>query len=311
MNYPTYFDSKNSLNLFGLKENFKFLSSLYSKRNLPKVLMFTGSKGLGKSTLINHFLFSIFDEKNYNKEIFSLLDTSSLYNQFKMDIFSNIIYIKGSDYKTVKVEDIRNLKTKIFQSTILNKDRFIIFDDIELFNSNSLNALLKIIEEPSKNNYFFLINNKSKPLLETIKSRTLEIKIILNEKQRLEIIGNLINFFNLEKFLDPVESHLSPGNYVKFNYIFKECNISLANDFIENLSLLLNLYKKNKDILFMNIAFFITDLYFKDLKKKNIYKGDKIYEIKNFIFKNLNSFLLYNLNQSSLINAVNNKLNHD
>ena len=31
-----------------------------------------------------------------------------------------------------------------------------------------LNALLKIIEEPSKNNYFILINNKSKPLIETL-----------------------------------------------------------------------------------------------------------------------------------------------
>ena len=63
--------------------------------------------------------------------------------------------------------------------------------------ANSLNALLKIIEEPGKNNYFFLINNKSKPLLETIKSRSLEIKIVLNEKKRIEIINHLIDFFNL------------------------------------------------------------------------------------------------------------------
>ena len=37
----------------------------------------------------------------------------------------------------------------------MNKPRFIIFDDVELFNNNSLNALLKIIEEPSKNNFFY------------------------------------------------------------------------------------------------------------------------------------------------------------
>ena len=42
-------------------------------------------------------------------------------------------------------------------------DRFIIFDDVELFNHNSLNALLKLIEEPTKKNYFLLINNKSRP----------------------------------------------------------------------------------------------------------------------------------------------------
>ena len=53
MNYPVFFDSKNSLSLFGLKENFEFISKLYSKKNLPKVLMFTGNKGSGKSTIIN------------------------------------------------------------------------------------------------------------------------------------------------------------------------------------------------------------------------------------------------------------------
>lgn len=311
MNYPIFFDSKNSLKLFGLKENFKFISSLYRKCNLPKVTMLTGIKGTGKATLVNHFLFSIFDEKNYDTENYSLLGTSSLYNQLKKDTFSNIIYIKGFNNKAVKVEDIRSLKSKIFQSTILNKDRFIVLDDIELFNTNSLNALLKVIEEPSKNNYFFLINNKSKPLLETIKSRALEIKILLSESQRLEIINNLISFFDIEQLLDPKLSKLSPGNFLKFNHMFKEHNISLANDYVENLSLLLNLYKKNKDILLINIAFFIAEFYFKDLIDKNIYRRDKIYEIKNFIFKNLNNFLLYNINQNALINAITNKLNHD
>ena len=162
MNYPIYFDTKNSLNLFDLKENFRFISNLYLKQNLPKVMMFTGNKGSGKSTLINHFLYSIFDNDNYDKEAFSISENSSFLKQFQNNFFLNIIYINGADYKSVRIEDIRNLKKKILQSTISNKDRFIIFDDIELFNHNSLNALLKIIEEPSQKNYFFLINNKAK-----------------------------------------------------------------------------------------------------------------------------------------------------
>ncbi len=310
MSYPKFFDSKNSLNLFGLKENFDFLSSIYEKNTLPKVLMLSGNKGSGKSTLVNHFLYSIFDEKNYDKKHLSFSEKSDYYKQFKDNIFPNIIYINGSNFTSVKVEDIRNLKTKIFQSTILNKDRFIILDDIELFNSNSLNALLKIIEEPSKNNFFFLINNKSKPLIETINSRALEIKIILNENQKLEIIENLVKYFNLDIALDPKIYQLSPGNFIKFNHIFNEYNISLADNFLDNLSLLLNLYRKNKDILFYNIAFFIVESYFKDLMSENSHSKEKIYEIKSFVCENLNNFLKYNMNQNSMINAVNNKLNH-
>jgi len=311
MNYPAYFDTKNSLELFDLKENFKFMSELYSKKKLPNILMFTGDKGSGKCTLINHFLYSIFDIDNYDPKTFSISENSSFLKQFQNNIFSNIIYINGADYKSVKIEDIRNLKKQILQSTISKKDRFIIFDDIELFNQSSLNALLKIIEEPSQKNYFFLINNKEKPLIETIKSRTLEVKIILNEKQRLEIINQLVNLHKLDLILDPKSSQLSPGNFVKFNFICKEYDILPTNNFEKNLSLLLNLYKKTKDILIINLLFYLTDQYLKNIKDKNLLKNDKIFEIKNYIFDNLNNFIFYNINQKSLINAINEKLSHE
>jgi DNA polymerase III subunit delta' len=308
MNYPFFFNSKNSLNLFGLQENFKFISDLYSKKKLPKILMFSGNKGSGKATLVNHFLYSIFDEKNYNIDNFNLSSNSVFLNQFQNNIFSNIIYISGANFKSVKVEDIRNLKKKILQSTISDKDRFIVFDDIELFNDNSLNALLKIIEEPSKKNYFFLINNKSKSLLETINSRALEIKIILNETRRLEIIDKLISFFNLELILEPKSSQLSPGNFIKYNHICNEYSVLPTNDLVENLTLLLNLYKKEKNILFINIILFIIDFYFKN---KNLSKNDNIFEIKNYIFDNVNKFMMYNINQNSLINSVKEKLKYE
>ena len=311
MDLPTFFDSRNSTNLYGLKKEFLFLSSLYLRKKLPKILMLSGSKGSGKSTLINHFLFSIFDEKNYNKENLSFNHNSALFTQLKNNIFSNIIYLAGSDLKSVSIDDIRALKSKIFQSSILQKDRFIILDDVELFNINSLNALLKIIEEPNENNYFILINNKSKPLLETIRSRSIEIKIILNDEQRLEIIDRLVSLIDQQIILDPKNSQLTPGNYIKFNYLFEKHSISLKSDFVENLSILLNLYKKNKDIVFINIAFFITDFYLKDHKDKNTLKNEKIFELKSFIIDNLNNFLLYNINHNSFINAVNSKLNYE
>jgi DNA polymerase-3 subunit delta' len=311
MNYPNFFNSKKSLNLFGLQENLKFLTNLYLYKKLPKVLMFSGNKGSGKSTLINHFLFSIFDTENYNNEKCILTNSSYFLKQFQDNVFPNIIYVKGDDFKSIKIDDIRDLKTKIYQSTFLNKDRFIILDDVELFNPNTLNALLKIIEEPAKNNYFFLINNKSRPLLDTIKSRALEIKIILKEEQRLEIIENLKNLFKIDLNLDPSSTQLTPGNFIKFNFIFEEHNISLNRNFVENLTLLLNLYKKNKNILFINLAFFIADYYFRQLKANKTFNNNKIYEIRNYVFTNLNNFMLYNINQNTLINVVNTKLNYE
>ena len=154
MNYPNFFEPKNSLRLFDLQKELNFFLDLYSKNKFPKVLLLTGNKGSGKSTLINHLLFSIFDEKNYDKSKNSLLKNSLFHKQFKENIFPNIIYLKGSDFKSVKIEDVRHLKKTIFKSSILETNRFIVFDDIELFNTNSINALLKIIEEPSKKKFF-------------------------------------------------------------------------------------------------------------------------------------------------------------
>ncbi len=311
MSFPLFFDPKNSLKLFGLNENLEFISKLYSMRKLPKVLMFSGQKGSGKSTLINHFLFSIFDSQQYQIKNCTLSEKSIFLKQFQKNIFSNVVYLKGADFKSVKVDDIRDLKKTILQSTILDKERFIVLDDVELFNKNSLNALLKIIEEPSNKNFFLLINNKSKPILETIKSRSLEIKLILNENQRLKIIEDIVNFYSIELFLDPNNSRLSPGNFVKFNHICKEYNISPLDDFIENFSLLLNLYKKEKDILFINLLFFIIDFYFNNLKNQNLLENKKIFEIKNYILDNLNNFLLYNINLNSLTNAVSEKFKYE
>ena len=121
MNYPIFFDTKSSQNLFGLQENFRFISELYSKKKLPKVLMFSGIKGSGKSTLVNHFLYSIFDEKNYNYKKLYFSGNSIFLKQFQNNTFSNIIYISGADFKSVKVEDIRNLKQEFYNLLFLIK----------------------------------------------------------------------------------------------------------------------------------------------------------------------------------------------
>ena len=310
MDFPVYFDSKNSLNLFGLEKDFNFLSNIFSTKKLPKVLMLSGLKGSGKSTLINHFLFSVFDAANYDKENFKISDSSKLLKELNNNIFQNIIYLQASNFNSIKIEDIRNLKSKILQSSIINKERFIILDDVELFNINSLNALLKIIEEPSGKNYFILINNKTKPLVDTIKSRCLEMKVILDESKRSEIITRLVNFYKLKTILDPNKSKLTPGNFLKFNYICYENKILFNNDFLYNLSLLLSLYKKNKDTVFKNLVFYLTDFFFKELREKNTIKIEKFYEDKAYVLDNLNKFFTFNLSQNSLINAINIKINN-
>ena len=301
-------DPKKSLILFGLKKKLNFFINLYNSKKFPQVLMLSGEKGSGKFTLINHFLNYLFAKGNYNLENCSIDDRTLFYKQYSNNLFPNIVYLSGNNFKSINTNTIRGLKTEILQSTILNKDRFIILDDVELFNKNALNALLKIIEEPSRNNFFLLIDNKTKPIIETIHSRSIKFKLILNKNSRTEITKSLINIFNIEDCINFNLYDLTPGNFLVFNAICHENKIDINADYMDNLTLLLNLYKKSKSINFINMILFLTDLHFLKQNYSNKDYFAKIIESKFFITSNLNNFITYNLNQNSLINAINSKI---
>jgi len=310
MNTNEYNDPKKSLVLFGLENKLDFLIKLYNSKKLPRVLMISGKKGIGKFTLINHFLNYIYDKDHYDLKNKSINSQTQFYKQYLNSIFSDIIYLSGDNFKNVKIDDIRDLKSQILKTNISEKERFIILDDIELFNANSLNALLKIIEEPTSKNYFVLINNKTKPLMETIYSRSLEIKILLSNETRINVIESLIKKNDLEVFIDFNSSNLTPGNFLSFNKICEENKINVDEDFLQNLKILLNSYKKNKNINLINMILFLTDYHFYNLKEKKNDNIEKIIEDKSFVISNINKFIAYNLNQNSLINAISNKLSN-
>lgn len=305
-----FYNSKYSLKLYELNEDLDFFVKLYKKEKFPKVLMLSGKKGIGKSTIINHFLNFVYDEKNYNLTKTTISENSSFNKQYIANSFSNIIYLSGDNYQKIKIDDIRSLKSQLLKTTLLNKKRFIILDDVELFNINSLNALLKIIEEPTINNFFILINNKTKNLIETIYSRSLEYKINLKNEKRIKIITALIKENDLDSLIDYRTLNISPGNFLSFNDIMRINEINLDGNYLNNIEKIINIYKKNKDIKLINLVLLLTDFYFFNLKLKNTQNIDKIIENKTFVINNINKFIIYNINQHALINALNNKLSN-
>ena len=308
MNFNKYDNPKNSLELYELNDKFKMLTKLYLSKKIPKVLMLSGNKGIGKFTLINHFLSYIFDKENYDIDKMIINSDTTFYKQYLNNTFPNILHLSADNFKNIKIEDVRDLKKQLLKSTISNKERFIILDDIELFNINSLNALLKIIEEPSVNNNFVLINNKTKPLIETIYSRSVELKINLSSEMQISIIDKLVKKNNLELLIDYKETGLTPGFFLSFNNILLQNNININEDLLINMEKIIILYKKEKRIELINLLVFIVDNYFYNLKIKENRNIDNIMENKNFVLENISKFVSYNLNHNSLINAINNRL---
>ena len=59
--------------------------------------------------------------------------------------------------KKIKIEQIRKLLVFLSKSTYYKGVKIVLLDNAEYLNINSSNALLKAIEEPSKDTYFFII----------------------------------------------------------------------------------------------------------------------------------------------------------
>ena len=88
----TLIEPINQIRLFGLEKYFSEMVYLYENNKLPNKILFSGQKGLGKSTLSYHFINYIlskdeefpYDTNNFeinpkNHSFKTILSTSSIY----------------------------------------------------------------------------------------------------------------------------------------------------------------------------------------------------------------------------------------
>ena len=300
-----------STKLYGLDIEFDKLSNLLLNENLPNVIVLTGEKGIGKFTLINHLVISYFDKENYDFLNKRIINKNNFFENLSRSLISNVIFLESNDFKNINVEQIRILKNKLQKKPFYNDKRFIILDDVETFNTNSINALLKLIEEPNKNDYFLLINNKTRPLVDTLKSRCLEFKIILNYNQRSKITNFLMDIHNQDVIIDEDKIMVSPGNFLRFNIFLNENSINIEDNILKTFKIILDLYKKNKNLFFKDLLLFYSEYYLKIKKDNKHLTKLKFIEDRNYLLNNINDFFQYNLNQATLLRSIENRFYND
>ncbi len=296
----------NQRKLFGHQKIFNELISLYSKKKLPNKILFSGLKGVGKSTLACHltnYIFSVGEENSYDVKnqiinesniTFKLINNGSHPNFYVLDLLE--------DKKKVEISQVRKMIEYTNKSSFKDLPRIILINDIENLNINSLNALLKVIEEPNNNIYFILIHNIEKKILPTLKSRCLNYKINLSFDETIHITNNLIN----ENFLNKTNNDLinyysTPGYFLNLLKFSEDFNIDLNKyDLRKFISYLItqNMYKKSEFIK-RNIFDFI-ELYFLKLFNENSNSQFILQFYQTFIKKVSNSNR-FNLDHDSLL----------
>ena len=195
------------------------------------------------------------------------------------------------------------------KSSFNNEPRFVLINNIEKLNLNSVNALLKIVEEPNENFYFILINNSEKKILPTLKSRCLTFKINFSFDKTLYVSNKLLNqnLFDIVNH-DLISYYNTPGEIIDLINFSEDKNIDLKNYTTHKfLNLIIDngYYKKNKFV--KNILINFIELFFlKEYKRRN--KDNSLLSFyQNFIIK-INDTEKFNLDDESLFLEFKSKL---
>lgn len=145
--------------------------------------LFTGAKGIGKKELALHVAQSIFCE---NPTVEGFCNTCATCRRIQENEFSDVQLIEP-DGLTIKVEQVRDLKSDLSYSSMEHGKKVYIIDGIDKMSVSAANSLLKFLEEPQTNSYFFLLTDAVERVLPTILSR---VQIITCDKLSIALLQN-------------------------------------------------------------------------------------------------------------------------
>ena len=234
-------------NLLINNEVHKSLEGILKSKAFSNGYIFYGPAGIGKKQTAIKFIKEIFEQSSSSSNIEEKIIEN---NHPDFLLIEPTYYLKGNlinrseaepsknNKPTIRIDQIRNIKTFIAQTSIESGGKIILIDDAHLLNEAASNCLLKTLEEPT-NGLFILLTSKLNLLLDTVISRCQLIRFQSFSHKQLEIfIRN-----NLDSSIATIDKELdlqylinsangSPGKILNDIKIWNE----LPNDVKENLN---------------------------------------------------------------------------
>lgn len=239
----------------------KLQESLYailSLKSIPHSFLFTGSKGLGKTSaarILAKAVNCLHADGKEQKAASSTPYASRVEPCNKCDQCVSITNGNNIDVLEIDgasnrgIDEIRDLRDKVNLAASIAKKKIYIIDEVHMLTAEAFNALLKTIEEPPAHVLFIFCTTELHKVPQTIVSRCFHISFLLATTS--EIVHSLKRIVKGENIQTEDEAlfsiaELSQGSFRDGAKILEEM-VSLSNskkitkEFIENKYQILNI----------------------------------------------------------------------
>ena len=239
---------------------------------------------------------------------FEITEDSNTYKQIKTGTHPNFFLIDTNiGDNEIKIEQTRNLLKFLSKSTYKRDLKIVLIDNFEKLNLNSSNSILKAIEEPGENTFFFIVHDSSYKMLETIRSRCMNFKVYFNQDKKNQILKSILESHEIDQQYISLFDDLffdSPGNILIKILILNQFEKSSELNSIENVNFFLETYLNEENPILLNFGCFFIQKFYYELCLKNSSNSGIYFQNYSKILKQINNMKNFNLNEKNVLTSI-------
>ncbi|MCU7812719.1 MAG: DNA polymerase III subunit gamma/tau, partial [Candidatus Thiodiazotropha sp. (ex Notomyrtea botanica)] len=185
--------------LVGQEHVVKALTNALDNERLHHAYLFTGTRGVGKTTLARIFAKSLNCEQGISATPCGVCDACREIDEGR---FVDLLEVDAAS--RTKVDQTRELLDNVPYAPVRGRYKVYLIDEVHMFSASSFNALLKTLEEPPPHVKFILATTDPQKVPVTVLSRCLQFN--LKRLSREQIEQQLRHILEQEKILFDDES---------------------------------------------------------------------------------------------------------